>query len=215
MAQNPKSVLVEEKWNAYSHALGILLSILGFIVFFQKDLNHTTFLLESIVAYHISLILLFTASTVYHWVQNPKLKRKLRILDHVSIYYLIAGTYTPVCLLLLIDSKGWLLFYLVWGIAALGTVIKLFFTGKFEAFSLILYGVMGWLIVLDFNALTEKVLNKDLIWLGLGGAFYTVGILFYAIRKIPYNHFIWHLFVLGGAISHWLFIDRLVMEVLR
>ncbi|WP_422859377.1 PAQR family membrane homeostasis protein TrhA [Flagellimonas sp. S174] len=213
MAQNPKSVLVEEKWNAYSHALGILLSILGFIVFFQKDLKHTTFLLESIVAYHISLILLFTASTMYHAVQNPKLKRKLRILDHVSIYYLIAGTYTPVCLLLLIDSKGWWLFYLVWGIAALGTVIKLFFTGKFEAFSLILYGVMGWLIVLDFNALTENVSNSDLIWLGLGGAFYTIGILFYAIRRIPYNHFIWHLFVLGGAVSHWFFLYKIFFSL--
>ena len=206
MASNPKSILVEEKWNAYSHALGILLSILGFIVFLQKDLNKTIFLFESIAVYHGSLILLFTASTVYHAVQNPKLKRKLRILDHISIYYLIAGTYTPVCLLLIIDSKGWLLFYLVWGIAAIGTALKLFFTGKFEVLSLVLYGVMGWLIVLDLSALTKMVSKANLFWLELGGAFYTVGILFYVIRKIPYNHFIWHLFVLGGAISHWIFL---------
>ena len=212
MASNPKSVLVEEKWNAYSHALGILLSILGFVVFFQKDLKHTPFILESIIVYHLSLILLFTASTMYHAVGNPKLKRKLRILDHVSIYYLIAGTYTPVCLLLLVDSKGWLLFYLVWGIAATGTFIKLFFTGKFEAFSLILYAVIGWLIILDFNALTVNVYQENLFWLGLGGAFYTIGILFYAIRKIPYNHFIWHLFVLGGAISHWVFMKKVILQ---
>ncbi|WP_435625133.1 PAQR family membrane homeostasis protein TrhA [Flagellimonas sp.] len=206
MTPTPKSVLIEEKWNAYSHALGILLSILGFIVFFQEDLKHTPFILESIIVYHISLILLFTASTLYHAVQNPKLKRKLRILDHVSIYYLIAGTYTPVCLLLLINSKGWLLFYLVWGIAAVGTALKLFFTGKFETLSLVLYGVMGWLIVLDFSSLVERVAEENLVWLGLGGAFYTVGMLFYAVKKIPFNHFIWHLFVLGGAISHWFFL---------
>ncbi|MEM8846263.1 MAG: hemolysin III family protein [Bacteroidota bacterium] len=208
MTPNPKSILVEEKWNTYSHALGILLSILGFIVFLQNDLNKTIFLFESIIVYHVSLILLFTASTVYHAVHNPKLKRKLRILDHISIYYLIAGTYTPVCLLLLIDSKGWLLFYLVWGIATIGTALKLFFTGKFEVFSLVLYGVMGWLIVLDLSALIKIVSKENLFWLGLGGAFYTIGILFYAIRKIPYNHFIWHLFVLGGAISHWIFLYR-------
>ncbi|MEM6866522.1 MAG: hemolysin III family protein, partial [Bacteroidota bacterium] len=127
------------------------------------------------------------------------------------IYYLIAGTYTPVCLLFLAESKGWLLFYLVWGIALVGTVLKLFFTGKFEVFSLILYGVMGWLIVLDFSSLVEKISTDSLFWLGLGGAFYTIGILFYAIRKIPFNHFIWHLFVLGGAISHWVFIKKEVL----
>ncbi|MEM9076626.1 MAG: hemolysin III family protein [Bacteroidota bacterium] len=209
MAPNPKSVLIEEKWNAYSHGLGILLSILGFIFFLQKDLNREPFLLKSIVAYGISLILLFTASTLYHAVQNPKIKRKLRVVDHISIYYLIAGTYTPVCLLLLEDSKGWLLFYMVWSIALLGTILKIFFTGKFEVFSLILYGVMGWLIVLDYDGLMERVSGEDLLWLALGGAFYTIGILFYAIRKIPFNHFIWHLFVLGGAISHWVFIQRL------
>ena len=212
MALNPKLVLIEEKWNAYSHALGILLSILGFYFFLQKDLNATSYLFGSILVYHATLILLFTASTLYHAIQNPKVKRKLRILDHISIYYLIAGTYTPVCLLLLTNSKGWLLFYSVWGIAAIGTALKLFFTGKFEVLSLVLYGVMGWLIVLDFTALKESVSKENVLWLALGGIFYTVGILFYAIRKIPYNHFIWHLFVLGGAISHWVFVKKVIFQ---
>ncbi|WP_299484692.1 PAQR family membrane homeostasis protein TrhA [uncultured Allomuricauda sp.] len=206
MTTNPKSVLIEEKWNAYSHALGIVLSFIGLILFLRKDLTTTPYLYGSIVTYSISLIILFSASTIYHAVENPKLKRKLRILDHISIYYLIAGTYTPVCLTILIDSKGWLLFYSVWGIAILGTFLKLFFTGKFEIFSLVLYGVMGWLVVIDYPFLSESITSKGLFYLALGGAFYTIGILFYAIKKIPYNHLIWHFFVLGGAISHWVMI---------
>jgi len=152
LTSDPKSVLIEEKWNAYSHALGIVLSIFGMIFFFQNDMSGEPLLFRGILVYSLSLILLFTASTVYHAVHNPKLKKKLRILDHISIYYLIAGTYTPVCLTVLGDSKGWLLFYLVWGIAIFGTILKLFFIGKFEVFSLVLYGIMGWLIVIDFRA---------------------------------------------------------------
>lgn len=208
MTSDPKSVLIEEKWNAYSHALGIVLSILGMVFFFQKDLTREPFLFESILVYSLSLILLFTASTVYHAVQNPKLKKKLRALDHISIYYLIAGTYTPVCLTVLSDSKGWLLFYLVWSIALFGTILKLFFTGRFEVFSLVLYGIMGWLIVIDVPFLSENISTEGLLFLGLGGAFYTIGILFYALKKIPYNHLIWHFFVLGGAICHWILIQK-------
>ncbi len=163
----------------------------------------------SVTAYVCSLFVLFSASTIYHAVQNPKLKKRLRILDHISIYYLIAGTYTPVCLSILLPSKGWLLFYLVWGIAFFGTVLKIFFTGKYEVFSLVLYGVMGWLIVIDLPYLIEHMSSTGLIYLAFGGAFYTIGILFYAIKKIPYNHLIWHFFVLGGAISHWLMIQYL------
>ncbi|WP_396590288.1 hemolysin III family protein [Allomuricauda sp. R78024] len=208
MTSDPKSVLIEEKWNAYSHALGIVLSILGMVFFFQKDLTREPFLFGSILVYSLSLILLFTASTVYHAVQNPKLKKKLRALDHISIYYLIAGTYTPVCLTVLSDSKGWLLFYLVWSIALFGTILKLFFTGRFEVFSLVLYGIMGWLIVIDVPFLSENISTEGLLFLGLGGAFYTIGILFYALKKIPYNHLIWHFFVLGGAICHWILIQK-------
>lgn len=165
----------------------------------------------SITAYVASLFLLFSASTIYHAVENPKLKKRLRILDHISIYYLIAGTYTPVCLSILLPSKGWLLFYLVWGIALFGTVLKIFFTGRFEAFSLVLYGVMGWLIVIDLPYLLGHMSSSGLIYLASGGAFYTIGILFYAVKRIPYNHLIWHFFVLGGAISHWC----LILEILN
>jgi len=187
-----------------------MLALFGSIFLFQNDLESIPYMKCSVVAYTSSLIVLFTASTVYHAVENPKLKKKLRILDHISIYYLIAGTYTPVCLSVLLPSKGWLLFYLVWGIALFGTVLKIFFTGKFEVFSLVLYGVMGWLIVIDLPYLLEHMSSTGLLYLAAGGAFYTIGILFYAIKKVSYNHLIWHFFVLGGAICHWLLIKNLL-----
>ncbi|AEM71294.1 channel protein, hemolysin III family [Allomuricauda ruestringensis DSM 13258] len=211
MSIQPNPVLLEEKLNAYSHALGIVLAGIGGLLLFKNDLESIPFMKGSIIAYTSSLLLLFTASTIYHAVQNPKLKKRLRILDHISIYYLIAGTYTPVCLSVLLPSKGWLLFYLVWGIALFGTILKIFFTGRFEAFSLVLYGVMGWLIVIDLPYLVEYMSSSGLLYLAAGGAFYTIGIVFYAVKKIPYNHLIWHFFVLGGAISHWL----LVLEILN
>jgi hemolysin III len=207
-----KSFLLEEQLNAYSHALGVILSLVGSVFLFQKDVSATPYLYGSVWVYCLSLALLFTASTVYHSVQNPKLKKKLRIWDHISIYYLIAGTYTPVCLTVLLPSKGWLLFYLVWGIALFGTILKLFFTGRFEVFSLVLYGVMGWIIVIDLPYLVQNLSTTGLFYLTLGGAFYTVGILFYAVKKIPFNHLIWHFFVLGGAISHWFLVRGIIID---
>ncbi len=194
---------LEEKLNTYSHGMGIVLAFVGGY-FLLKDVNKD--LQFSLFIYCLSLLMLLTASTTYHAISNPKLKDKLRIVDHISIYYLIAETYTPVCLSILSDSKGALLLYIVWGIAIFGTVLKLFFTGKFEIFSLILYGIMGWLVIIDLSYLIEETSHKELLLLSLGGVFYTVGILFYAVKKIPFNHFIWHLFVLAGSISHWVFI---------
>ncbi|GLU45550.1 PAQR family membrane homeostasis protein TrhA [Allomuricauda sp. NBRC 101325] len=204
------SVLLEEKLNAYSHALGILLAAIGAFLLFQYELQTIPYLKNSVLVYSISLMVLFAASTIYHAVENPKLKKRLRVLDHISIYYLIAGTYTPICLTVLLPSKGWILFYAVWGIALFGTVLKIFFTGRFEVFSLVLYGVMGWLIVIDLSYLLKHMSESGLLYLSLGGAFYTIGILFYAVKKIPYNHLIWHFFVLGGAICHWLLIYAII-----
>ena len=196
--------LVEERWNAYSHGIGIALGVLGAYFLFSRQIQSTNF--WSILIYSASNILLFTASTWYHSATHPPLKRKLRILDHISIYYLIAGTYTPISIWVLKDSNGILLLWLVWGIAIFGTFLKLFFTGRFEVFSLMLYGIMGWLIVIDFTFLIEQMNYKGLLYLAIGGAFYTLGMFFYAYKRIPYNHLIWHFFVLGGAISHWFMI---------
>ncbi|MCW8980430.1 MAG: hemolysin III family protein, partial [Altibacter sp.] len=145
-------------------------------------------------------------STIYHAVTHESWKETCRKIDHISIYFLIAGTYTPVALISLEASSGWYLFWTVWGIAALGTVLKIFFTGRYEIISLLLYLIMGWLIVVDLENLLEQQSTLGIALLMLGGAFYTIGILFYAIRKIPFNHVIWHFFVLGGSIAHFFFI---------
>lgn len=194
----------EELLNAWSHGFGAVLGIVGLILLIIIIDSNKPWHLFSVIVYGLSIIILFTASTAYHAISNFDLKQKFRVVDHISIYLLIAGTYTPVLLILLPDSLGWPLFYAVWGIAAFGVILKLFFTGRFEIFSTLLYLVMGWLIVFDFTTLSEIMHPNGILWLFAGGLFYTVGIVFYAIHKIPYNHVIWHFFVLGGAICHFM-----------
>ncbi len=196
----------EERLNAISHGLGILLGVIGAFVLWNKQDSPNSWETWSILIYSGCIVLLFSASTLYHAVNDPRIKRRLRVLDHISIYFLIAGTYTPVALLTLSESKGVLLFIIVWGITLAGTLFKIFYTGKLEYLSLVLYLVMGWLIVVDFPFLWEELSAFGVTMLFLGGGFYSLGIVFYAVRKIPYNHFIWQLFVLGGAISHWFLI---------
>jgi len=195
----------EEQLNAWSHGFGAALGIVGLVILLVFC-DSNALKIFSVSVYGASIIILFTASTLYHAIKSESKKHIFRIIDHISIYLLIAGTYTPVTLITLSDSRGWLLFWLVWGIAAFGVILKLFFTGRFEIFSTLLYLVMGWLVVLDFSVLAETMATNGLLLLYAGGLFYTVGIVFYAIHKIPYNHVIWHLFVLGGAICHFFMI---------
>jgi len=197
---------LEEQLNAWSHGIGVVLGVLGLVLLIINVNKERPFDLFSVIVYGLSIIILFTASTLYHSVVDEKKKHYFRIVDHISIYLLIAGSYTPVLLILLADSLGWTLFWIVWGIALFGVILKLFFTGRFEAFSTSLYLVMGWLIVFDFANLSDAIGPNGLFWLFAGGLFYTVGIVFYAIQKIPFNHVIWHVFVLAGAISHFLMV---------
>ncbi|MCB4809110.1 hemolysin III family protein [Tamlana sp. 62-3] len=194
----------EEKLNAISHAMGAVFGLIALVLLIQRDINKPFWTLFSVVVYGVSIVILFTASTCYHAIVSEKRKHYFRILDHISIYFLIAGTYTPVCLIALSESKGWLLFYLVWAIAAFGVILKLFFTGKFEVFSTLLYLVMGWLVVCDFTVLSQQIGDKGIWFLFAGGVAYTGGIVFYAIEKIPFNHVIWHVFVLAGAVFHFI-----------
>lgn len=205
--QSPK----QEILNALSHAIAIPLGIVGFgyLWFQSKELEELAVL--GLALYTFSFLLLFSASTFYHWVKKPKTKKKLRILDHISIYFLIAGTYSPIMLIVLKDSKGWFIFSLVWGIALVGTLLKLFFTGKFEKISLALYLLMGWLVVIDIQNLIELSSYKTLLFLSFGGVFYTIGAFFYANYKIANNHVIWHIFVLIAAIFHFLMVAQLIL----
>ena len=201
----------EERLNSITHALGAVLGIFGLVFLLVKHTVISDYSQLSLVVYGLSIIILFTASTCYHFVENERLKHRFRLLDHVSIYLLIAGTYTPVLVISLWFSKGLLLLAVVWIIALLGTIMKLFFTGKFEKLSTLLYLAMGWLIVFDFNALKSVLDYNGILLLFAGGFFYTVGIIFYAVEKLPYNHVIWHFFVLAGAISHFFMIYNYVI----
>ncbi|PQV50288.1 hemolysin III [Jejuia pallidilutea] len=196
----------EEKLNAASHAIGALFGITALIllIIFETQKTHNS--LISVVVYGISIIVLFTASTLYHSAKTESKKYYFRIIDHISIYLLIAGTYTPVLLITLEQSLGWTLFYTVWGIALFGVILKLFFTGRFEVFSTLLYLAMGWLIVFDFTNLSNLMHSNGILLLFAGGLSYTIGIVFYVVEKIPFNHVIWHLFVLAGAIFHFFMI---------
>ncbi|APY09524.1 hemolysin III family protein [Winogradskyella sp. J14-2] len=198
---------LEEQLNAWSHGIGAVLGIVALVLLIIfSDNQSKPWSLFSVIVYGVSIIILFLSSTLYHAVKGERLKHNFRIIDHISIYLLIAGTYTPVLLIALKESYGWTLFWVVWGIAAFGLILKLFFTGRFELFSTLLYLVMGWLIIFDFSNLSNAIGPTGILWLFAGGLSYTVGIIFYAVQRIPYNHVIWHLFVLSGAICHFFMI---------
>lgn len=202
---------IEERWNWLSHGFGFVLSFFGLFLLLVANTHKTSYSTFSIIVYATSLIILYFASTAYHYTSDSSLKKRFRIMDHISIYLLIAGTYTPVTLIGLLGSKGWLLFILVWSFAAFGFILKLFFTGKFEILSVILYLIMGWLIMLDITTLTEIVGSDGIMYLMLGGLAYTFGIVFYAFNKLNFNHVIWHLFVLAGSIFHYIFIWKYII----
>ncbi len=204
---------IEEKWNVITHGFGFILAIIG--TFFLLDAiqgNDQMYATTAIIVYAISQLFLYFSSTYYHWVAVGSRKDTLRKMDHIAIYGSIAGTYTPMCLLMLQDSNGWMILYAVWGIALFGLIWKLFFTGKFEAFSSILYLVMGWLIILDLESVQTLFTESMIYWLIAGGVFFTVGIVFYAWNKLYFNHVVWHLFVLGGSICHFMMILEVVNQ---
>ena len=204
--QTPK----EEVLNTLTHAIAVLFGIIGLYFLINSNASNYPWGYVSVLIYGLSFILLFIISSLYHAVTKPKLKKVFRVLDHITIYYLIAGTYTPVLLILLPDSMGWPLLYIVWSIALFGTVLKLFFTGKYELFSSTLYLLMGWLIVFDFTALSSAMTQLELTLLFSGGFAFTLGIIFYALNKLKYNHVIWHVFVLIGAICHYFMVLNFV-----
>ncbi|TXK73567.1 hemolysin III family protein [Mesonia sp. HuA40] len=195
----------EEKLNVVSHGLGLILSLIGLCFLLHKSTQINQF--DTWVAYTIygfSLILLYAASTAYHYTKDRKIRYRLNILDHAAIFVLIAGTYTPFTLLALPESTGHSILYLVWGIALLGVILKLFFTGRFNIVSTLLYVGMGWIILLVFEPLSAALSQEGLFWLFAGGAVYTMGAVLYSIPKLPYHHAIFHIFVLLGSLFHFL-----------
>jgi len=202
----------EEFWNTLTHFIGLILSIIGLPVLLYFNQNLTDFSFQSILFFEFGMICLYTASTLYHYSTNLNLKRKFRVFDHVSIFYLIAGSYAPVCLITLYANSGIKIFAIVLVIAFIGTIFKLIFTGKYEKFSLFLYLAMGWLVVIDFKNIIGSLETRAIALLIVSGLFYSFGIIFYRLEKIKYSHAIWHMFVLGGSISHYFLVLLYIIQ---
>jgi len=194
----------EERLNIITHAFGLLLSVIGLPFLILKSLNFNGFWKPtSLIIYGLSLIILYAASTFYHAAKDPHLRRKLNIFDHAAIYVLIAGTYTPFTILVLEGFLGWIIFGLTWMFALTGIILKLFFTGRFDKLSTALYLLMGWQIMFVINPLMERFSTEGLQLLFAGGVFYTIGAVLYSMKKLPYNHAIFHVFVLLGSVCHF------------
>lgn len=200
----PHYTLGEEIFNSVSHGVGVALACVGFgILIVLSALYGDAWAVSSSIVYSFSLFALYLASTLYHACPNRRVKGVLQVLDHCSIFLLIAGTYTPYTLITLRGAFGWTLFAVVWGAAIVGVVLNAIDVQKYSRVSMVCYVAMGWVVVLAIRPLMASLAWNGLVLLALGGVFYTVGIVFYVIRR-SYMHSIWHLFVLAGSVCHYL-----------
>lgn len=196
--------IIEEIWHAITHGLGLALSIAGLTIMVAfAAMSGSVISVVASAIFGTTLIILYGSSTLYHAITHHDIKQRFQLFDHASIYILIAGSYTPVTLVALGGVWGWSIFSIVWTISIIGIIIKFAYPGRFEKLSLVLYVLLGWLIVIATKPLLESMESNGL-WLLLAGGFsYSVGIIFYVGEKIPFNHAIWHLFVLGGSVLHF------------
>lgn len=195
----------EELWNCIIHGTGIGLSVAGLVLLAVfSSIYGNAWVIVSTVVFGVSMTVLYTASTLYHAFRNEHIKRRLKKFDHISIYYLIAGTYTPFLLVNLRGLTGWIVFGIIWGLAVLGTVLKLCLSGSgTKLWSVGLYLAMGWLVVLVSKPLAAAMPHLGLCFLVAGGLFYTLGVLFYVWKSRKYTHAVWHFFVLLGTVMHF------------
>ncbi|MDP1879488.1 MAG: hemolysin III family protein [Parachlamydiaceae bacterium] len=194
---------IEELANFFTHGIGLIISVIGFIflmgsAFFSENIWITI----SCLIYGVTLVLLFLASTLYHHCKEIKKKQRLRIFDHTCIYLLIAGSYTPVIFYTFENSQAILFSIIIWSVACIGIILKMFFTGRFEILSTFLYLLMGWGCVVVIKDIMDS-LQEGFILLMSGGMCYTLGVIFFLWKKLPFNHSIWHLFVMGGSACHY------------
>lgn len=202
--QPPQESIGEEIANSVTHGVGAILSLLGMALLLYRTVgNGTTLHIVSFIVYGTSLFLLHLSSTLYHALHAPRAKKVFWIFDHCSIYLLIAGTYTPFLLLSLWGKWGATLLVIIWTLAILGIVFKSLFIGRLRKSSVALYVIMGWMIVLAARELWLRVPHEALVYVAAGGLSYTIGVVFYSWRRLPFNHMIWHLFVLGGSVCHY------------
>jgi hemolysin III len=196
--------LGEEIAHASTHGLGVVLSIVGLTVLVARaSLYGDAWHITAVSIFGATLVLMYTASTLYHSIPLPRTKRVLRVIDHSLIYFLIAGTYTPFTLVTLHGPWGWSLFGVTWGLAVAGVAFKIFATGKFEKLSLAIYLGMGWCAIAAVKPLLQNLEPGGLVLMLAGGLTYSGGVAFYVWEKLRYHHAIWHLFVLAGSVLHF------------
>ncbi|MFD1096491.1 PAQR family membrane homeostasis protein TrhA [Salegentibacter chungangensis] len=204
----------EERFNVLSHGFGFVLSIIGLVLLVMRANELGEILpMVSFSIFGASMILLYAASTFYHSAKTHKLRYSLNILDHASIYVLIAGTYTPFALVTLNGEIGWLMFGVVWAMALAGIILKLFYTGRYQRISTLMYVVMGWIVILAIKPLAENLPTAGLTWLFVGGISYTIGAILFSLDRIKFNHAIFHMFVLFGTFCHFLSIYYYVLPI--
>lgn len=201
----------EELANVLTHGVGALAGAVGTVVLIVGAALHgDAWQVVSSAVFGASLVLLYTASTLYHAAREPRTKARLKVLDHCAIYLLIAGSYTPFTLIALRGGWGWSLFGVAWALAVAGVIFKLFFTGRFPRLSTAIYIGMGWMVVVAVVPMLQKLSPATLGWLVAGGLTYTAGTVFYHNRR-PYAHAIWHLFVLAGSTCHFIAVASQVL----
>lgn len=204
MSEKRKYTLGEEISNSVSHGIGAGLSVAGTVVLIVVSaVNSNAWGVVSSCIYGASLIILYTMSTLYHSITNKKAKSFFRIMDHNTIFLLIAGTYTPITLYFLNGAIGWVLFAVVWAAAIIGIVMNSVNLEKARIPSVFCYVAMGWVIVIAIRPLMASMPNISLYLLVAGGVFYTLGIVFYAVKKVKYFHFVWHIFTVAGSVLHY------------
>ena len=214
MSQERKHVaysLAEEKMNFITHLVGAALSVVGLaVLIFLSVREHNLRMFVSFTAYGLSMLTLYISSTLYHSGFSTKIRHFFRIADHCSIYLLIAGTYTPIALIGLGGKTGWTLAIIIWSIALIGIIYKSMFVHKYNFISTIVYLMMSWLCIAFARQLIAQLPRETLIWLLIGGFFYTTGIIFYLWHKLHHHHGIWHIFVLCGSVCHFIAVLYLV-----
>jgi len=197
-------IRINEIANAVTHGIGALLAVAALVLLVVFAVIHgNTWHVVSFSIYGATLVLLYISSTLYHSLQEPRLKSILRVVDHAAIFLLIAGTYTPFTLVTLRESGGWVIFGIIWGLALMGIAYKIFFINRYVVISTLFYLLMGWLIVFSIRDLVANLPLNGIVFLAAGGLSYTLGMIFYAGREKLFMHAIWHLFVLGGSICHF------------
>ncbi|MBN7811049.1 hemolysin III family protein [Algoriphagus sp. H41] len=210
MPKRPQSPR-EELANALSHGIGLLAALVAIPFLIRKAMeNQEPSALVGAAVFSLGVVMVYTFSTLYHSARSPRNKARLQVLDHISIYFLIAGSYTPMMLTVLAPRQAMIFLGILWGSVLAGSVLKLFFTGRFKVLSVAIYLLMGWLAVFFLEDIAAKISFETLAWVGAGGLAYTAGVFFYVQSDKPFYHTVWHIFVLAGTACHFMAVYGMV-----